>query len=247
MDLGPALRKARESAGFTLPELAARTRIPQKTLRAIEEHDFSQVPAGIFARSFIRTYAREVGVDPTEAIAEFRAMTEPVVEQPAAASEPVEEPTRSRSFDPELLNPRPSWGYAAMVAVLFVAVIVVNRYTTPAPGEKSQTQSAPVGAISTTAEVAQPVATSGTGIRIEMRAERPCWVRTVVDGQTAFARLMQPGETETVTGERDVVVRVGDPSALSYSINGQPGESLGAAQVPVTVRFGPDGRSSRVS
>jgi hypothetical protein len=61
------------------------------------------------------------------------------------------------------------------------------------------------------------------------------------------SRLMQPGETETLTGQQDITVRVGDPSALSYSINGRPGQPLGAANIPATVRFTPDGRHSRVS
>ena len=244
MDLGTALRKAREQAGFSLPELAARTRIPQKTLRAIEENDFDRVPPGIFVRSFIRTYAREVGVDATEAIAQFRSMTEPVVDPvPETQTEPAREKIASRSFDPELLTPRPGWGYALIVAALFIAVVSLNRNTDT--NDQPVAQAGEAGAAVT--EAGQAVATSGTGIRIELRAQAPCWVRAVVDGETVFARLLQPGETETVTGQRDIVMRVGDPSALSYSINGRPGELLGAAQVPVTVRFGPDGRSSRAS
>ena len=85
MDLGTDLRNARERARISLPELFARTRIPIKTLRAIEENDFSAVPAGIFVRSYIRQYAREVGVDPAAAVAEYRAMTEPI-EEPADES-----------------------------------------------------------------------------------------------------------------------------------------------------------------
>jgi len=243
MDLGTSLRNAREQAGFSVDELAARTRIPAKTLRAIEENHFDRVPSGIFVRSFIRTYANEVGVDPVGAIAGFRAMTEPVVEPPDMPKEPAERiPTPSTAFQPELVMSRPSWGYVGVVAVLLVALIVINRYT----GSSNR----PAGEDSlaaASAEAPLPVGTSGDGIHIEMRAQGPCWVRAVVDGQIAFARVLQAGETQTVSGQRDVVMRIGDPAALSYSINGQPGESLGAAQVPVTVRFGSDGRPYRAS
>ena len=245
MDLGTTLQKARERAGFSLEELSARTRIPQKTLRAIEENNFDKVPAGIFARSFIRTYAREVGVDPAEAVAEFRTMTEPVSEPTGETpGERVETAAPARSFQPELVTSQPSWSYLVVVGALFIGVIVMNRYTTPGDEQTPAT----TGTIETSAaDTTQPVATSGSGIHIEMRAQRPCWVRAVVDGQVVFARLMQAGETETVSGQRDIVMRVGDPSALSYSINGRPGESLGAAEVPVTIRFGADGRSYRAS
>ena len=77
MDVGSTLREARERAGFSLQDVATRTRIPIKSLRAIEENDFASVPSGIFVRGFIRSYAQEVGVDPAQAVADYRAMTEP--------------------------------------------------------------------------------------------------------------------------------------------------------------------------
>ena len=245
MDLGADLRTARERAGFSLPDLAARTRIPQRTLRAIEENDFSSIPPGIFARSFIRTYAREVGVDPGEAIAHYRSITEPVVED-AGDGEVVEERSRSRSFVPEFSESRPGWGYTVIAAVLLIGLIGVNRYTSQ--DEQSEAVAAgPVPRIAKPADSATPVATTGGGIQMELRAQALCWVRAVVDGQLAFARLMQPGETETLSAQRDITVRVGDPAALSYSVNGRSGEPLGAAKQPVTVRFDTSGRATRVS
>ena len=246
MDLGAELKIARERAGFSLPELAARTRIPQRSLRAIEENDFAAVPPGIFVRSFIRGYAREVGVDPVEAIEKYRSMTEPVIEpDEAPASEVVHEQIPSRSFAPDFSESRPGWGYALIAAALLIGLISVNRYA-------SQNQSEAVAADTNTASgadavAAVPVATTGGGIQMQIRAQGPCWVRAVVDGQVVIARLMQPGETETLAGQRDITVRVGDPAALSYSINGRSGQPLGAANQPVTVRFDSSGRATRVS
>ena len=246
MDLGAELKIARERAGFSLPELAARTRIPQRSLRAIEENDFAAVPPGIFVRSFIRSYAREVGVDPVEAIEKYRSMTEPVIEHDdAPASEVVHEQIPSRSLAPDFSESRPGWGYALIAAALLIGLISVNRYA-------SQNQSEAVAADTNTTSAADagaavPVATSGGGIQVQIRAQGPCWVRAVVDGQVVIARLMQPGETETLTGQRDITVRVGDPAALSYSINGRSGQPLGAANQPVTVRFDSSGRATRVS
>ena len=68
-----------------------------------------------------------------------------------------------------------------------------------------------------------------------------------MDGEPTFTRLMQPGERHRLTGERDVVLRVGDPGALSYTVNGRRGEPLGAPKVPVTVRVGADGQIARAS
>ena len=246
MDLGTDLRVARERAGFTLAELAARTRIPQRSLRAIEENDFGKVPPGIFVRSFIRAYAREVGVDPVEAVDHFRAMTEPAVEHDDTPHhDVVDEQIQSRSLVPDFSESRPGWGYALIAAALLIGLISVNRYASQDQPDAVAADTA-IGTDSST-DLSTPVATTGNGIQMEMRAQAPCWVRAVVDGQVAFARLLQPGETETLSGQRDITVRIGDPAALSYSINGRSGEPLGAANQPVTVRFDTSGRATRVS
>jgi cytoskeletal protein RodZ len=253
MDLGTDLRIARERAGFSLSELAARTRIPVKSLRAIEQNDYAQVPPGIFVRSFIRTYAREVGLDPMAAVEEYRAMTAPADDTPQDPLADILDDDSATSR-PDVSESRPGWGYALMVAALLIAVISVNRAATSDQSDQAaqRDQPEPVAAAPAPAVVDKPspppipVATAGTGVQIEMRADALCWVRATVDGQVAFARLLQPGETQSLSAERDIVLRVGDPAAFSYSINGRAGEPLGVADTPVTVRFGADG-PSRVS
>ena len=250
MDLGTDLRNARERAGFSLPDLAARTRIPLNSLRAIEQNDFAKVPPGIFVRSFIRSYAQEVGVDPVSAVAEYRAMTEPVdqPEQKPQDEPAVDERMGYGAYFPDFSGSRPGWGYALIVAALLIGVISMNRDARKDQSAKAATE-AEAAALGSDAssEIAQPVATSGSGLRIELRAAGPCWVRAVVDGQPALARLLQPGESETLNAQRDIVLRVGDPAALSYSINGRAGQPLGIAKVPITVRFDINGRISRAS
>ena len=245
MDLGTDLREARERAGFSLSDLAARTRIPISSLRAIEQNDFAKVPPGIFVRSFIRSYAQEVGVDPVAAVAAYRAITEP-------AEEPAEELREQQAIDqmemgsyhPDFAESRPGWGYALIVAAMLIAVIGLNRQPPQNPPNDTIAAGVPAAV-----EDLQPVATTGTatGLRIDMRTQGVCWVKAVVDGRTALARQLQPGETQSLSAQRDIVIRVGDPASFIYSVNGRAGQPLGTANVPVTVRVGTDGRISRVS
>jgi cytoskeletal protein RodZ len=55
----------------SLQELAVTTKISARVLEALERNDPSKLPGGIFSRSFVRAYAREVGVDPDVAVANF--------------------------------------------------------------------------------------------------------------------------------------------------------------------------------
>jgi cytoskeletal protein RodZ len=66
--LGDELRRRRQEQGVELSEISESTRIGIHFLRAVEQNDFKSLPGGLFTRSFIRTYARYVGMDEDLAI-----------------------------------------------------------------------------------------------------------------------------------------------------------------------------------
>src|ERR1700691_1853988 len=72
-DLGKKLREARERRGVSLRDIANSTKISVSVLEALERNDISRLPGGIFGRAFVRSFAKEVGLDPETAIQEFIA------------------------------------------------------------------------------------------------------------------------------------------------------------------------------
>lgn len=74
---GENLRREREMRGVTLQEIAAATKISVRILESIENEDFGKVPGGIFTRSFIRTYARYLGLDEEHVLAEYELLPHP--------------------------------------------------------------------------------------------------------------------------------------------------------------------------
>lgn len=68
---GPRLRRERERRGISIETLAAATKVGADLWEGLERNDFSRWPSGIFARAFIRDYARVLGVDPEELVDEF--------------------------------------------------------------------------------------------------------------------------------------------------------------------------------
>lgn len=71
VDFGTFLRQARETRGISLQQVSIATKISSRVLDALERNDPSKLPGGIFSRSFVRSYAREVGLDPEVAVANF--------------------------------------------------------------------------------------------------------------------------------------------------------------------------------
>ena len=68
---GPRLRSERERRGISLDTIASVTKVSAELWDGLERNDFSRWPSGIFARAFIRDYARAVGLDADEVVDEF--------------------------------------------------------------------------------------------------------------------------------------------------------------------------------
>jgi transcriptional regulator with XRE-family HTH domain len=68
---GPRLRRERERRGITLDTIATVTKVSAELWEGLERNDFSRWPSGIFARAFVRDYARAVGLDADEIVDEF--------------------------------------------------------------------------------------------------------------------------------------------------------------------------------
>jgi len=69
--LGAALRDARERAGLDLSEISARTHVRKAYLEALEAEDLGSLPEDVYARNFLRLYARTVDMDVDDALARY--------------------------------------------------------------------------------------------------------------------------------------------------------------------------------
>lgn len=172
---GDRLRREREMRGITLDEITESTKIARRHLEALEREQFDQLPGGVFNKGFVRAYARFLGIDEDQAVADYAAAAN---EQPEPEDkfplEIHEEPNRE-------LNPRRSrlplaFALAALIGVLvgyfFWLKSKPHSPEGPAPGQEisvkpgtpatrtSETQAQPQAAPPTPAPVEHtPVAT----------------------------------------------------------------------------------------
>jgi transcriptional regulator with XRE-family HTH domain len=68
---GARMRAARERRGISIDTIASVTNVPPELWEGLERNDVSRWPAGVFARSFIRHYARAIGLDEADVVNEF--------------------------------------------------------------------------------------------------------------------------------------------------------------------------------
>jgi transcriptional regulator with XRE-family HTH domain len=63
---GTFLKRARESREILLADVAQKIKVSRSTLELLEKGQFADLPAGVYVRGFIRSFARAVGADETE-------------------------------------------------------------------------------------------------------------------------------------------------------------------------------------
>lgn len=249
-DFGGKLRLARERRGTSLQQISAATKISIAALEALERNDISKLPGGIFSRSFVRSYAQEVGLDPDETVHEFleRFQGAPAAPVPAHAGTIHSAiPEDESAFESQQRIAGVVLKLVLISIPLIVLVLYFSMRTRGVPASTAASSSPQAVATSSTPAAAEPapaaepvgtstpataVATAGAGVTamtLELHANAECWVRVTADGKRALSRLMQAGEKETVEVQNSMVLEVGNAGGFAFSINGRPGKPLGAA------------------
>jgi len=158
---------------------------------------------------YFATVGRQAPSESAQAPAAAGAVEKPAVQEPPPASVPAPEPPAAPPVDSAA---RPS-AAAPSVAAASNGV--------PAPA----------------ATDVRPAAASGDQLTVVLTVKRPCWVSATVDGQRSIQRLLQPGEQQTVTVRREMVLTAGDAAAIAVQFNGADARVLGKAGQVVTARF----------
>jgi cytoskeleton protein RodZ len=151
---GDKLKREREMRGVTLDEISESTKIARRHLEALESEDFASLPGGVFNKGFVRAYARFIGINEDQAVADYsQAHKEEERPEEQFPLEIHEKPDRE-------LNPRnsqvPLIG-SVMALLLLVAGFTVWR------GKKHQTESVvPSAAAASRTEAPEQQPTSKT-------------------------------------------------------------------------------------
>ena len=113
--LGETLQRARLARGVTLEEAERTTRISRRYLEALENENFGLLPAPVYARGFLRTYARYLGLEPSDLLPLF-----PVGYLDVPLLEPMPKVTTPRTW--------PGSGLLAAGVVAVLLLVVVGLY-----------------------------------------------------------------------------------------------------------------------
>lgn len=225
---GERLRQAREAVGLQLADVAARTRIPQRHLEAIEADDFNALPSTTYSVGFARAYARVVGADEVAIAAAVRSQLDGAMRarHDYQAFEPA---------DPARVPPRGLAWTVGLIAVLVLAAYGIWRANwlsapgSPAPEAVAASGPAP-GASQSPASSAVPAASAvPANAPVVITAADTVWVRiNDAAGKRIFEKEMTAGEIFTLPADAaGATITTGRPNMLAVTVGGVAVPPLG--------------------
>ncbi len=235
LTVGAQLRAAREAMGKSLADISAMTKVPVRSLDAIERMAMNELPTGPYATGFVRTFARTVGLNADQAVAAMRAVT-----QTEAAGAP-SSTTYYEPADAARVPPSNLVWLSLGIAVLIAAGYGVWRSEIFA-GNGAAVPSAVVEASPTTGEGAAvspapstvppaPTVTVAPTAPVLISATGPLYFSLDnAEGRPQFDLTLNAGEFYTVkANQRDLFLRTATPQSLKLVVDGTALPAIGTA------------------
>jgi len=219
VSFGTWLRRQRELREISLREIADVTKISIRYLEALEQDRFDVLPAPVFAKGFLREYARYVGLDVDEVENSYLTAQEVL--------EPEEEPTKKK---------RARWGGSlertsgllltlAVIALLGIVAglaYYMERVRTVAEPDPPPIAAPPVQPVQSPVQVVEPEPVEVIPLLVTIDFTGDCWVEVVIDEDRRISELHVPGESLRIEALQKVVLTLGNPEAVRVEVNGRP-------------------------
>ena len=232
MSVGLRLKEVRKSAGLTIEQLSARTRIPASVIEDLERDNFSTCGGPTYARGHIRTISRICGVGDTEILLAFESQTIPL-------SKSIRDLLNDTSATPAMKERKPlSWKALSGVAAGVFAFALVGVGILSSSNNSSTTITSPS---SSSSNQESPVAKKIDGVEVKLKGVNALsWV-AVSDstGTTLFSGRIRQGEERTYTDNQLLYVVIGNAGAINLTVNGEDLGVPGRVGEVVRLEFGP--------
>jgi cytoskeleton protein RodZ len=232
--IGDTLREARMRQRLDIADVEAKTKIRAKYLRALENEEFGMLPGPTFVKTFLRSYAEVLGLDPHLLVEDYRARYEARDDADAIKSVTPAGLVRDR----RRRSPRPPGPFLlaglALAAVLGTLLVIGLIGSDEEPEESAQEQTETQPRRERPEPREEPPPPRRVALRIAPEVETYVCIDTGPGSETRFeGSLFDP---RTFRGRR-LRVNLGNTS-VTVTKNGEPVD-VGSGPDPVGFAFTP--------
>ncbi len=229
---GILLKTERERQHKSLENIARSLRISSDYLQAIEDERFDALPAEVFTRAYLRSYASALGLEGDDVITLYKSMTDT-----DAADE---ETGRVSPVKPSTVNPFAVKIIAAIGAVVLLILLFImsggkdNEHPPAAqpqavsPGNvnnRNDHESAAAPVLALPGPAVQSDASDK--LTLTVTAVELTWVSITTDSGKPEEWLLRKGKSVTLTGSSMFELKIGNAGGTRVSLNGRDIGTLG--------------------
>ncbi|MFH2035496.1 MAG: RodZ domain-containing protein [Candidatus Zixiibacteriota bacterium] len=241
-EIGKRLKEKRTSQQIELKDIVEEIKIFEEYLVAIEEGEIQNLPSEIYYNLFVRTYARELGLDAEKLLDDtyLGGGTDDGEQKEKKTGEPVE---RVVSTANTYTSPKKIFGWIAIVVlVAFLVFIAISSLCSDSNGAITKQVNPPVAIVNPEAanEINPDLDTTLVDIKdegitvVDLNATAPItpppltldievqelsWILILADGDTVLHRNLRPNETRQITAENNFNLSVGNPNGVIMKLN----------------------------
>lgn len=236
--VGAVLRCCRENAHLSLEDAAETTKIGKNYLRALEEDRYEELPSPVYLKSFLRTYATYLGLDPEVLVGLLNEQSDQLSQESPHTDK---SPSKLINFN---------WQRLVLPALLLVALLVVALVMTPSSPERPRMAErkqvlppAPVAAVqpvsssvteATPAAVAQvehkeeqpetvaPQSKPSEGFLVRMKVNRNSALSVTIDDAVPQGYALTSGDLIEWKAAHTIALDLSDAGSVEIDLNGTP-------------------------
>ena len=245
MTVGQYLREAREAAGYSVDDIATRTRIRATVIKDLEAEKFESSGGTAYARGHIRTIAKIIDADLDRLISAFEETT---AESNRPMIELLEENSATVLRHGKNVNIKVSPKFIGIAASIVVGISILVpttlALTSHATHKSATVSSTPSKAATTTTTKVNPIApsaaaTNGHGIEIAATHGSSWLFVTDSTGVQIYSGMLRNGASQTFDPTNGLFIKIGNAGAVSVSVNGKDQGAIGAQGEVKSLTFAP--------
>lgn len=231
MSVGTSLQEIRKAAGFTVNELARRTRIPESVIEDLENDNFNTSGGTAYARGHIRNIAQVCVADAEVILNQFQSQTIPLTKS-------IRQLLNDNNATPSKQIKKPiSWKGLTGVLTGIVTLVIFGGALITSSSDVAEVATPTPKEVRDTGPVAQKV----DGVKLTIRGVNGLSWIAVNDsaGVTQFSGRIRQGEMKTFSDNQLLYIVIGNAGAVQLEVNGEDLGIPGRVGEVLRLEFGP--------
>lgn len=237
LSFGRYLQAIRLEKKISLEQVAAQTRVGLGNLLLVEQEDHEQLPAEVYVKGFLRSYAAAIGADGDEVVRRY--------ESRLGVVHKIAESEASVGKSETRLGLKLIISLGLFLCIIAVSVLVISfvrrtpsteepaQSTPPAVPEKSVATESP-GGVSLSPEPATKISEK---LSLQIIALENTWIKVIIDEKESTEYNLNPGddlELEATTGYN---LLIGNAGGIKLTLNDKPVAVPGKSGQVVTIHL----------